>query len=66
MTYLSAFFVINAVKGQRDFRRINCLSTVNEKFHLYFHSYVDGSVWKTPRIAVNPSAPGPENSNMSG
>jgi len=63
MLYLLGFLDINAVKGQCDFRSINCLSTVNETFHLYFHSYMDVGVWKTTRIAVNRSAPGPENSN---
>ena len=61
MPYLSSFFAINIVKGQRDFRSINCLSTVNEKFHLCFHSYMDANVRKTTRIAVNRSPPGPEN-----
>ena len=36
MPYLSGFFGINVVKGQRDFRSINCSSTVNEKFNLFF------------------------------
>jgi len=27
---------------------------------------MDANVWKTTRIAVNRSAPGPENSNISG
>jgi len=62
----SGFFGIEAVKGQRDFRSINCSSTVNEKFHLYFHSYMDAHVWKTTHIAVIQSAPGQENSNNSG
>jgi len=35
--YLSGFFGINTMKGQRDFRTINSLSTVNEKIRLYFH-----------------------------
>jgi len=66
MPYLSSFFGINVAEEQHDIRSINILSTVNEKFHLYYHSYMDANVWKTTRIAVNRSAPGPENSNISG
>jgi len=44
MPYLSGFFGINPTKGQRNYRSINCLSTVNEKFNLYFHSYMDANV----------------------
>jgi len=65
MPYSSGFFGINIVKEQRDFGIINCLSTVNEKFHLHFHSYMDANVWKTSRIAMNRSASDPENSNLS-
>jgi len=66
MLYFSGFFSINEVKGRRDFRSINCLSTANEKCHLCFNFYMDANVWKTTRIAVRLSAPGPENSNVSG
>ena len=40
----------SVMKGQRGFSSINCLSTVNKKFHVYFHSYVDANVSKTTRI----------------
>jgi len=66
MPQLSGFYDINLVKGQRDFRSIKCFSTVNEKFHLYFYLHMDANLWKTTRIVVNPSATGPENSNISG
>jgi len=46
---------MNTVKKQRDFTSINCLSTVNETFHLYFYSHIDANVWKTAC-----TAPGPE------
>jgi len=65
MPYLSGFFGITVpVKGQRQFRSITCLSTVNEKFQLYFHSYMDGNDWKITN-GVNWSTPGPEKSNIS-
>jgi len=60
MPYLSDFFSTNVVKEQCYFRSLNCLSTVNEKFHLYFHSYMDTNVCKT-HIAVNRSTPGSDN-----
>jgi len=64
--YLLGFFGIKVVKGQHEFRSINCLSIVNKIFHTYFHSYMDASVWKSTRIAVNRCIPGSENSNISG
>jgi len=44
MLYLLGFFGMNVVKGQRDFKSMNCLSTVNEIFHLKIHSYMDANV----------------------
>jgi len=66
MPFLSGFFGMNLVKGQRDFKSINCLSIFNEKFHLYFLSCMDANVWNSTRIALNLSAPSRENANISG
>jgi len=49
MPYLLGFFGINVMKGQCDFKSINCSSTVSETYYLYFHC-------KT-QIRVNRSAP---------
>jgi len=53
------------MKGQRDYRSINSLSTVNEKCHLYFKLHMDVIVWKSTRIAVNRSVRGQEDSTTS-
>ena len=53
------FVDINAVKGQRYFKGINCSTTVNKAFHLYFQWYVHANVRQTNQIDASRSVPGP-------